>query len=176
MFHKYIGSVTKNYWVVWLDKVLQSYSYYMLLLIEVTMHPRRYQVTTWYSGKWLLCIQDFLPDATAVKGSLCILTASGMPKTETIDWRLFFKCTAHTRSSKKKLWRNRLLQATAVRGYHAFKEKQVTTWYSGKWLLCIQDFLSDATAVKGSLFIMHPARPKAGHRQSRWTGEAGRGA
>ena len=106
----------------------------MLLLIEVTMHPRRNQVTTWYSGKWLLCIQDFLPDATAVKGSLCILTASGMPKTETIDWRLFFKCTAHTRSSKKKLWRNRLLQATAVRGYHAFKEKQV---------------------------IMHPARPKA---------------
>ena len=109
----------------------------MLLLIEVTMHPRRNQVTTWYSGKWLLCIQDFLPDATAVKGSLCILTASGMPKTETIDWRLFFKCTAHTRSSKKKLWRNRLLQATAVRGYHAFKEKQVTTWYSCEWYLCI---------------------------------------
>ena len=23
--------------------------------------------------------------------------------------------------------------------------------------------------------IMHPARPKAGHRQRRWTGEAGRG-
>ena len=36
-------------------------------------------------GYHVLLVQDFLPYATAVKGSLCILTASGMPKTETID-------------------------------------------------------------------------------------------
>ena len=33
-----------------------------------------------------------------------------------------------------------------------------------------------AELISSWLFIMHPARPKAGHRRRRWTGEAGRGA
>ena len=88
--------------------VLEESGYYRLLLLAVTMHSIRNQVTTWYCCEWLLFRQSFLQNATAVKGFqefYCkrlqfIFTTSGMPKTEDTNGRLVSKSTAHTRSGK----------------------------------------------------------------------------
>ena len=59
----------------------------------------------------------------------------------------------------------------------------VSYWlYSTVWcvilavLYCVMRHSVCHTVFGGCTFIMHPARPKAGHLLRRWTGEAGRGA
>ena len=42
--------------------------YCSLLILEVTMHSTRNHITKWYRCQWLLCIQGFLLQATAVNG------------------------------------------------------------------------------------------------------------
>ena len=56
--------------------------YYMLLLWVVTM------------SSMLVTISYFC------KRLPCILTTSGIPKTEAANWQLVFKCTAHIRSGQ----------------------------------------------------------------------------
>ena len=61
---------------------------------------------------------------------LCILTSSGMPKTEATNWRLVSKCTAHIRWGKSLQLKTRILHVTVY-------SRLVTTISCSKMFLCI---------------------------------------
>ena len=82
----------------------------------------------------LLCILGWLLQANAVRGWQFILSRSGVPKTEAINWRLATKSTAHI-SSGKNYYRLLLLYFIC---YHVFVPQVICTYMAKQTLFQIE--------------------------------------
>ena len=76
------------------------------------MHLTRKYVTAWYSCDWLLCVQRFLPQATAVTGYhiilLQVVCQKRMPQIDSLFQRILqILC-------QQNIMRSRLLQGTDI--------------------------------------------------------------
>ena len=104
--------------------------YCKLLLLEVTMHSIRCQVTTWYICEWLLCkafynmllLVNVTRKSVVIGCHVFLLKVLCQKRKPQIDG-LFLPILHILGQVKFCLRRTRLLQATANIGYHAFKEK-----------------------------------------------------